>query len=295
MPKRIVDGVRLYDSNESHAHEMWRRICRNKLAVFGMVWMAIVVICAIFADVIAPYGFDDQNVSVMLTPPCWEYPLGTDNLGRDILSRLIYGSRVSLSIGIIVTAISIIISIIIGMVAGYYGSHTDNIIMRIIDVLLSVPPVLLAIAIAAALGGGYFSLIIAMSVSMTAGNARTVRGQVMTQTDKEYIEAAKACNAGSVRIMWQYILPNISSIIVVAITMYLAVAIMTASTLSFIGLGVQAPTPEWGALLANARQYMRYNPYMVLSPGIIISLTVFSLNMIGDALRDALDPRMRGR
>lgn len=281
--------------NESRFHEVWRRLCKNKMAVFGLIFLAFIVFIAIFADVLAPYGIDDQDISRMFTPPCKEFPLGTDNFGRDNLSRMMYGARISLSCAVIATTIAMVVGGSLGLIAGFYGGKLDNLIMRIVDIIGAIPNILLCIAIAATLGGGLGSMYIALSVGGIGGFARMTRATVLSERDHEYVEAATASNASSFRILMKYILPNVSAPLIVGITMSLAAGILGASTLSYIGLGAQAPTPEWGALLSVGRTYIRDSSYLVTAPGVIIMLTVFSLYSLGDGLRDALDPRLRGR
>ncbi|NLK68586.1 MAG: ABC transporter permease, partial [Clostridiaceae bacterium] len=273
-----------------------QRFSRNKLAVFGLIFIVIIILAALLAPYIAPYGYDDQDVSRRLTKPNSEHWFGTDDLGRDVFSRMIYGARVSLSIGISTTTISMFTALIIGMISGYYGGKVDNIIMRIVDIFLAIPSILLSIAIAATLGGGIVSmLLIAISMGAVPGVSRLIRAQVMAESHKEYIEAAKVTRASDLRIMFKYIFPNILSVFIVTFTMGVAGGILNASMLSFIGLGAQAPIPEWGAMLSGGRQYIRDYPYLVTYPGIMISITVFSINMFGDGLRDAFDPKLKGR
>lgn len=281
--------------NETRFQETWRRLCKNKMAVFGMCFIVLIVFIAIFADVLAPYGYDDQDISRMLTPPNREFPLGTDNFGRDILSRMMYGARISLSCAAIATCIAMIVGGIMGLIAGFYGGTIDNILMRIVDIIGAIPNILLAIAIAATLGGGLVSMYIALSVGGIGSFARMTRSTVMTERDKEYVEAARSNNASTLRILFKYILPNVFAPFFVGVTMSLAAGILGASTLSYIGLGAQPPTPEWGALLSVGRSYIRDYSYLVTAPGVVIMLTVFSLYSFGDGLRDALDPRLRGR
>ena len=272
-----------------------RRFKRNKLAVFGACFLTILIIVAILANIIAPGGYDQQNYKIRFQSPSLEHPLGTDYLGRDNLVRMIYGARISLSIGVTTTIIGTAIAVFIGMMAGFYGGKSDNILMRIMDVFLSIPSILLSIVLAAVFGGGVGSMILALSLGAIPGVSRLVRAMVISERDKEYIEAARTSRARDFRIMFRYILPNISSSLIVLFTMGVAGGILNASTLSFLGLGAQAPMPEWGKMLSEGRNYIRDYPYLVLAPGVIIMLTVFSLNMIGDGLRDALDTRLKGR
>lgn len=283
------------NKRKSHFRLFIQRFSRNKLAVFGLIFIVIIILAALLAPYIAPYGYDDQDVSRRLTKPNSEHWFGTDDLGRDVFSRMIYGARVSLSIGISTTTISMFTALIIGMISGYYGGKVDNIIMRIVDIFLAIPSILLSIAIAATLGGGIVSMLIAISLGAVPGVSRLIRAQVMSESHKEYIEAAKVTRASDLRIMFKYIFPNILSVFIVTFTMGVAGGILNASMLSFIGLGAQAPIPEWGAMLSGGRQYIRDYPYLVTYPGIMISITVFSINMFGDGLRDAFDPKLKGR
>lgn len=283
------------NKRKSHFRLFIQRFSRNKLAVFGLIFIVIIILAALLAPYIAPYGYDDQDVSRRLTKPNSEHWFGTDDLGRDVFSRMIYGARVSLSIGISTTTISMFTALIIGMISGYYGGKVDNIIMRIVDIFLAIPSILLSIAIAAILGGGIVSMLIAISLGAVPGVSRLIRAQVMAESHKEYIEAAKVTRASDLRIMFKYIFPNILSVFIVTFTMGVAGGILNASMLSFIGLGAQAPIPEWGAMLSGGRQYIRDYPYLVTYPGIMISITVFSINMFGDGLRDAFDPKLKGR
>lgn len=280
---------------KSNLSLFWHRFCHNKLAVFGFAFIVIICAVAIFAPLIAPYGYNDQNVSMRLAKPDGQHWFGTDNLGRDVFSRMIYGARISLSVGISTTILSMLAGIAIGMISGYYGGRIDNTIMRIVDMFLAIPSILLSIAIAATIGGGVLSMLIAISLGAVPGVSRLVRAVVMAEQSKEYIEAAKVTRASDFRIMFKYILPNISSVVIVTATMGVAGGILSASMLSFIGLGAQAPVPEWGGMLSDGRAFIRDSSYLVTYPGMMIAVTVFALNMFGDGLRDALDPKLKGR
>ena len=281
--------------NETRFHETWRRLCKSKLAVFGLIFITFIVLVAIFANFLAPYGPDDQDVTRMLTKPCKEFPLGTDDFGRDILSRMMYGARASLLTAVVATCMAVAVGATLGLIAGYYGGKLENVIMRLFDIIGAIPNILLAIAIASTMGGGMLGMFIAISVGGMGSFARMTRATVLSERDKEYVEAARSNNASDLRILLKYILPNVSAPLIVGITQSLAAGILAASTLSYIGLGVVPPTPEWGALLSIGRTYIRDYPYLVTAPGIVIMLTVFSLFCLGDGLRDALDPRLRGR
>ena len=263
-----------------------RRFLKNKLSVIGMVVIIIFILIAIFADQLAPYDYAAQDLTSMYLSPCAEHPLGTDNLGRDMLSRIIYGTRISLLIGFSSVGISLLIGTLLGCLAGFYGGKVDTLIMRFMDVMLAVPSVLLAIVIAAVLGTGVFNLILAIGIASIPSYARIVRASILSIRDQEYIEAARISGCSDARMILRHILPNILAPV-------LGLAILNASGLSFLGLGVEAPMPEWGSMLAAARGDMRNYPYLVTFPGIAIVLVVLALNMVGDGLRDALDPRMK--
>lgn len=277
----------------SPGKEAWRRFRKNKLAVVGLAVLALFVIGAIFAKQIAPYSYSAQHLDKTFQNPCREFLLGSDNLGRDILSRIIYGARVSLVIGFASVGVALVVGGILGCIAGFYGGKADTIIMRIMDIMLAIPSVLLAIVIAAVLGNGMFNLILAIGIASVPSNARIVRASILSIRDEEYVEAARLCGCSDLRVVLRHILPNILAPIIVQTTLSLGLAILSASSLSFLGLGVQPPIPEWGSMLAAARGFMRDHGYMVVFPGCAIVLVVLSLNMVGDGLRDALDPRMK--
>lgn len=277
----------------SQLKEVWKRLKKNKLALVGLSILAILVIVAIFADFIAPYKYDKQNLQAAFQFPSSKHIFGTDEFGRDIFSRIIYGSRISLEVGFIAVSISVIIGGLLGAVAGYYGGNVDNFIMRSMDVLLAIPQILLAISIVAALGPGLTNLMIAVGISSIPGYARIVRASVLSIKDQEFIEAAKAAGSSDTRIIFKHIIPNCMAPIIVQATIGVAIAILTAAGLSFIGLGIQPPIPEWGAMLSGGRGYIRDYWYMTMFPGLAIVLTIFALNVLGDGLRDALDPRLK--
>ena len=269
------------------------RFMKNRLAVLGLVILFLLVLTAIFADVIAPYGMNDQNYSDIFIAPCAAHLFGTDNLGRDIFTRVVYGSRISLFIGIATAMFSALLGLIVGAVAGYYGGQVENILMRMIDILLAIPGTLLAISVLAALGPGLVNTVLAVSIGSLGSYARIVRASVISVKEQEYVEAARSIGAGSFRVVIRHILPNCLAPIIVQVTLGVARAIMEVSSLSFIGLGIQPPIAEWGAMLCAARPYIRDHWYMVVFPGLAIMATVFGLNLAGDGLRDALDPRLR--
>lgn len=273
--------------------ETIKGLWRSRLAMVGLFLIILLIVVAIFADVIAPYGIDDQNLRARFISPCREHIFGTDNLGRDIFSRIVYGSRISLMIGASVAFLSSFVGIVLGAFAGFYGGRTENVIMRFMDVLMSIPSTLLAISVLAALGAGLRNTIIAVAISSVPRYARVVRASILSVKEEEYVEAAKCIGANDIRVVFSHILPNCLAPIIVQITLGVAQGIISAAALSFIGLGVQPPTPEWGTMLSMARPYLRDHAYMVLFPGLSIMATVFGLNLFGDGLRDALDPKLK--
>ena len=274
--------------------DTWRRLRRNRLAMVGLIIIALLIFCAIFADFIAPYDYAQQDLMIAYQGPSAQHWFGTDEFGRDILSRIIYGSRISLQIGFIAVGISLIFGGFLGAVAGYYGGKLDNLIMRIMDIIMSIPSILLAISIVAALGSSMTNLMIATGVSYIPSYARIVRASILGIKDQEFIEAAKAIGTSDKTIIIRHILPNCLAPIIVQATLGVAFAILTAAGLSFIGLGMAQPTPEWGSMLSSGRTYIRDYWHMTLFPGLAIALTIFALNVLGDGLRDALDPKLRG-
>lgn len=273
--------------------EILHRLFKNKLAVAGLVTIVLLVLVAILAPVLASFPYEAQDLESTYQFPNAAHPLGTDNLGRDIMSRLIYGTRQSLRIGVLSVAIASTLGIIFGSVAGFYGGRIDNILMRMLDIYQSIPAMLLSIALAAALGPGINNAILAIGISTMAEYARMIRAQILTVREREYVEAARAINAGDFRIVTKHIIPNVLAPLIVSITMNIGNSILAAATLSFIGLGAQPPLPEWGAMLSAGRAYMRDYGYLVVIPGICIMISVLAFNLLGDGLRDALDPKMK--
>ena len=272
---------------------VWGRLKRNKMAMFGLAILTLLVVVAICAPLIAPYTYDFQQLGSRLQGPSGDHWFGTDSLGRDIFSRIVYGSRVSLQIGLISIGIATFIGGILGAVAGYYGGHLDTAIMRIMDVLLAIPGILLAISIVAAMEPSLTNLMIAVGISAIPIEARVIRSSVMMVRDQEFVEAAKAVGTSDLRIIFKHILPNAMAQIIVQATLGVAGAILAAAGLSFIGLGIQPPSPEWGAMLSEGRQHMRDHWHITTFPGLAIMITIFALNLLGDGLRDALDPKLK--
>lgn len=273
--------------------EVWRRLRRNKAAVAGMTVVLLLMMLALFAPVLAPYDPNQTNITKRLQGPSAGHLLGTDNFGRDMLSRIIYGSRISLYVGFVAVGIGAIFGGILGAIGGFYGGRLDNFIMRCMDVLLAIPQIILAIAIVGALGTNLLNLMIAVGISQLPRYARVVRASTLTVRGQEYVEAARAVGASDLRIILENILPNCMAPIIVQSTLGVAQAILSAASLSFLGLGIQPPTAEWGSMLSSGRQFLRNAPYLTFFPGLAISIVVLALNMFGDGLRDSLDPKLR--
>ncbi len=269
------------------------RLRRNRLAILGLIVMVLMILLAVFAPWITPYDYAAQDLMNSFEPPNWKHPFGTDDFGRDILSRIIYGSRVSLQVGVFAVLLAMLSGGILGAVSGYYGGRIDGFIMRCMDILLSIPQIVLAIAIAAALGPGLLNLTIAVGVAALPTFARVVRGAVLSIVGQEYIEAARCMGASDAWIIVKHILPNCSAPIIVQASIRVAQAILAAAALSFLGLGIVPPTPEWGGMLSEARGYVRDYAYMTIFPGLAIMITIMALNFLGDGLRDSMDPKMK--
>jgi len=277
----------------SQFQETWKRLRRNKLAIIGMIIVLLLILMAVFADVIAPYDYMDQDPTARLEFPSKEHLLGTDNYGRDLLTRIIYGGQISLLVAIMAVGIALVIGGFLGATAGYFGGWYEVIIMRLMDILMAIPGILMAVSISAALGNGIFNTALAISVGGIPSYARIVRATVMSIRGQEYVEAARALGCRNMRIIFRQILPNTLSPIIVDTTLRLGMNILQISSLSFIGLGVQPPMPEWGSIMANGRTYIRDFYPLVTFPGVAIMLTLFGFNLFGDGLRDALDPKLK--
>jgi peptide/nickel transport system permease protein len=273
--------------------EVWRRLKRNRAATIGGVIVLLFVAIAILAPLIAPYSPDEGDLTKRLNPPGREHLLGTDPLGRDLLSRVIYGARISLQIQIVSVSIALVIGTLLGMFGGYYGGKFDHLIMRFMDILLAFPGIFLAISIIAVLGPGLLNLMLAAGIYSIPQFARIVRGSIITLKEKEFVEAARAVGESDSNILFRYLLPNSMAPIIIQTTLRMATVLLTASGLSFLGLGVQPPTAEWGAMLSNARAYLITAPHVATVPGLAIMLVVMGFNLFGDGLRDSLDPRLR--
>ena len=290
MEKETIQPV---VKKRSQLSMVWARFKRNKLAMAGMALILLLILIAIFAGVIAPFDYAFQDLSVRLQGPNSTYWFGTDHLGRCMFSRIVYGSRVSLMIGLLSIGIATFIGGLLGAIAGYYGGHFDTAMMRFMDILLAIPGILLAIAIIAVLGPGLVNVMIAVGIGAIPVEARVIRASVMTVRDQEFVEAAKAVGTSDFRIIFKHILPNAMAQIIVQSTLGVAGAILAAAALSFIGLGIQPPAPEWGGMLAEGRLNMRDHWHVTIFPGLAIMVTILALNLLGDGLRDALDPKQK--
>ena len=278
----------------SQLPEIWRRYKKNKAAMVGLVILIFIILIAVFADVIVPYEKCIEQVGAeRLQGPSAAHWFGTDDLGRDLFARVIHGSRYSLLIGVSTSLMALAAGAILGASAGYFGGMVDNIICRITDVFMCVPPILLSLAVVAALGSNMKNLIIAITVSCIPGNIRLIRSVVLTVAEQDYVEAARSYGASHARIIFKYVLPNAMGPIIVNTTMAISDMILSAAGLSFIGMGIQPPSPEWGALLSNAQKYMFTSLYLLIFPGIFILLSSLSFNLLGDGLTDALDPKLK--
>lgn len=272
---------------------MWSRLRRSPSAMIGLALIVLLLLTALAANLLASQGIDEQNLRKGLLPPGPTYALGTDEFGRDLLSRIIHGSRISLQVAIIATVISAAIGVTLGAVAGYFGGRIEYIVQAMIDISWAFPTVLLAIFLVAVFGAGLTNLMIAVGLSYWGGFAAMVRGQVLSLREWEFITAANAVGARHTRIMFRHILPNILAPVIVMGTMMMADAILIEATLSFLGMGAQPPTPSWGSILASGRSYLRLAPWVTIFPGAAIMVAVLGFNLLGDGLRDALDPRLK--
>jgi peptide/nickel transport system permease protein len=281
---------------QRHSRPPWlqilQRLGRNRGAIGGLIVIGLLVLLAIIAPVVAPY--DERAIAgKSLSPPSSATLMGTDVLGRDILSRVLMGARISLTIGFISTAIGVIIGVVLGLIGGFYGRKVDIAVTMFVDTMLAFPGILLAIAIVSVLGPSLRNAMIAVGIGSFPGYARLVRGQVLSAKEHEYVEAARVVGASNRRLMFKHVLPNVIAPVIVLSTLRVGTAILTAAGLSFLGLGAQPPTPEWGAMVNDGRSYLRVAWWITTFPGVAIMLTVLAINQLGDGLRDALDPRGR--
>jgi peptide/nickel transport system permease protein len=272
---------------------VWRRLLRNRSALVGGTVLLLIVLIALVAPLLAPYDPIKTNQRLSLAPPSPEHLMGTDRFGRDILSRVMWAGQVSLPIGLVSVAIGVIFGVSLGLFAGYYGGWLDAVSMRVVDLLLAFPGILLALAIIAVLGSSLTNLMIAVGIAAIPDYVRITRGAVLSMKQREFVLAARVVGCRGPWIMVRHILPNVFAPLIVLATLGTAAAIITASALSFLGLGVKPPTPEWGNMLAEGREFLQRAPWVAFFPGAAIMLTVLSINLLGDGLRDTLDPRMR--
>lgn len=283
----------LETKKRSQVGEIWHRLCKSPTAVGALCFLFLLVLCAVLAPWIAPYDYAKQDLANKFVFPCLAHPFGTDNFGRDILSRIIFGARVSLLVSVMAVSMSVILALILGSACGYFGGKFDMIVMRILDVFMAIPGMLLTIVISVALGSGLVNTAIAISVGGIPALARQLRASTLLIKDEEYIEAAKSYGASNLYIIWHHVLPNTLAPVIVQVSLRLGESITAIAGMSFIGLGVQPPTPEWGNILASGQDYIRTFWPLITIPGIIIGLTMLACNLLGDGLRDAMDPRLK--
>lgn len=278
---------------KSRLAEVWHRLKKNKVAVFCMFLIVAIILVALLAQYIAPYPYDLQDYSNIYAKPSAEHLFGTDGLGRDVFSRIVWGARQSLMIGLIATAIASIVGITIGSIAGYFGGWLDLLLMRFLDIYQSIPMFLLCVTLSAVLGPSIINATIAIGIAMVPGPSRMMRASILSIRENEYIDAARSINASNAHIILKHIIPNAIAPLIVYITMNIGMNILLGASLSFLGLGAQPPVPEWGCMVSDARSIMRDHGVLAIYPGVCIMLVVLAFNLVGDGLRDALDPRLK--
>ncbi len=291
-----VNGVRQEEvvyKKRRQLPEVWRRFKKNRRAVFGGVLVLLLLLAGIFAPYLTPYDPYTQDLLNKNLGPSLLHLCGTDNFGRDIFTRILYGARISLIVGWVSVITACLLGGTLGAIAGYYGGKVDNIILRIMDIFLAIPSILLNISIVAALGGGLVNMLIAMGISSTPTYCRTIRAEILKVRNQEFVEASRAAGASDFTIILKHVIPNCLAPMIVRVTMSIGSAILSCASLSFIGLGISPPTAEWGSMLASGRELIRTAPHICTFPGLAIMLTVFSLNLMGDGIRDAFDPKMK--
>ena len=288
-------SVRAAYKKRSPAGEVWHNLKKNKGAIIGASFILLLIILALLSDVIYDYDEDivAQNIANRFIHLCWEHPFGTDNFGRDLFARIIYGIRASLPVSFVAVSVSLFLGMILGAIAGFFGGAVENIIMRLMDITGSVPTILMAIALIAVMGTSTMSLMLAMGLTHVPPFCRITRASVLSVRNREYVESARAIGCTNAEIIFQHIIPNCLSPIIVQTTLRMGSAIISASSLSYLGLGVPPPMPEWGSLLSAGRDFMIDHSYLTLFPGLAIMLTVIAFNMLGDGLRDAMDPKLK--
>lgn len=277
----------------SHSAEFFRRLTKGWSSKLGLILFVLIVLVCVIGPFLSPYGINDVDVASINAGPSKEHWFGCDTMGRDLLTRLLVGGRYSLILGLSASLLSALVGSVFGLVAGYQGGAVDSVIMRFMDIWSALPGMLLCILVSAFLGPGFFPTVIALTVGNIPSVARMIRGQVLSERTREYMEASKVINCSGFSILFRHLLPNTIQPIIITTTMAIGGTITMAASLSFIGLGIQPPTPEWGALLADGRRYIMIYPHLIMFPGIIIALTVLAINLLGDGLRNALDPKLR--
>lgn len=287
--KDVADRQR----KEGQLAQVMHRLSRNRVSMTGLVVILILIVLAILSPWIMPYDYTRMDMSNMYATPSWAHPFGCDELGRDIFTRALYGARASLSLGLLATLLSTAIGVVLGSLVGYFGGWVDTAVMRLLDILQAIPGMLLSIAISAALGSGFGNTIIALSIGGVPMTVRLLRGSILTVRKQEYIEAAEKINCSRLRIITSHILPNSIAPLIVSVTMGIGNTILAAAGLSYIGLGVQPPTPEWGAMLSAGKSVITRYPHLCVFPGLCIMVVVLCFNMLGDGLRDAMDPKLK--
>ncbi len=288
-----VQDEQVITKKRSQLKEVWRRFCRNKQAMIGLAMLLLLIFAAVFANVIAPYDPVEQNLLIRLQGPSAAHWFGTDELGRDIFSRILYGARISLTVGLIAVSISCVAGCALGAIAGYYGGILDTVIMRISDIMMAIPSILLNISIVAALGTGLQNVMIAIGISSVPAYCRIMRASLLSLKNQEFVDASRVAGSTDFYIIMHHIIPNSLAPLIVQATLKIGGAILSCASMSFIGLGIVPPTPEWGAMLSTGRDFLRDAPHLTAFPGLAIMFAVFSMNLIGDGLRDALDPKLK--
>ena len=291
LNKKIKKNAKV--TSNTPGREALKRLRKNRTAMAGLLIIAFLILVAIFAPLIAPYGYQEQDYTAVRLGPSLKHLFGTDHLGRDIFSRCVWGTRYSLPIGILCTVAGLIIGGGLGLVAAYFGGKTDNVIMRFIDIIQSIPSILLCIALVAILGNGMWQLIVAIVAGTIQGMTKSVRAAVFMVRNNDYVDSSKSIGVSNFQIMIRHLVPNAVGMIVINAIGVVSSSILTISSLSYIGVGLVSPTPEWGAILSEGKQYMSVAPHMVLFPGLMIAITVVAFNLFGNGLRDALDPRLK--
>ena len=291
--RRHADDMEELTRRHSQWGDVMRRLARNKLAMVGLFIVVVILFCTIFAGVITPYGYDVQDYAVRFQYPSLAHPFGTDNFGRDLCSRILYGGRVSLLVALLAVAISIVIGGFLGATAGYFGGKYETAVMRVMDIVMAIPGLLLAVAISAGLGTGIFNTALAVSIAGIPPTVRMLRATVLQIRDEEYVEAARATGSSDMRIIFRHVLPNTIAPLIVDSTLRIGINILQISSLSFVGLGIKPPQPEWGSILSAGRAYIQDFWPIIVFPGLAIMLTLLGFNLLGDGLRDAFDPRLR--